>query len=122
MLTSKPGEGTHLGFPHDFGIFPNPNDQHELFPLGFLVIGVAHTSVPKRGLRVVQDPAQLVQATGARLSEVQFIGAFTLDRHKAKSARRGNSSGEIREGKLLPRNRAAASLFLIYRTERPGML
>ena len=95
MSVYKPGEETRLGFPHDFGIFANPDNQDELFPLGFLVIGVAHTGVSKGCLGVVQKPAQLVQAAGTRLGEKKFIGTFILGCHKAKSARRGNRSGEV---------------------------
>ena len=99
MPVCKPGEETRLGFPHDFGIFANPDNQDELFPLGFLVIGVAHTSVSIGGLGVVQKSAQLVQAAGTLLGKKKFVGTFGLGCHKAKSARRGNSSGEMVKGK-----------------------
>jgi len=63
------GDETCLGLPHDFGVFANPDDQNELFPLGLLVVGEAHTSVSIRGLGVVQKTAQLVQTTRTRLGE-----------------------------------------------------
>ena len=69
MLACKPGEETCLGFPHDFGIFTDPNNQNELFSLGFLIIGVAHTSVSERRLGIVQQSAQLAQAARTRLGE-----------------------------------------------------
>ena len=62
-------EETRLGFPHDFSVFANPDNQHELFSLRFLVVGVAHTSVSKRTLGVVQKLAKLIQAAGTRLGE-----------------------------------------------------
>ena len=95
MPAYKPGEETRLGFPHDFGSFADPDNQDELFPLGFLVIGVAHTSVSKGGLGVVQKSAQLVQTAGTRLGEKEFVGTFVLGCHEVKSARRGNSSGKV---------------------------
>ena len=78
MLVSKPGEETHLGLPHNFSIFANPNNQNELFSLGLFVVGVAHTSVSERGLGVVQKSAQLTQAARTRLGEQQFIRAIVL--------------------------------------------
>lgn len=95
MPVSKPGERTRLGFPHDFGILADPDNQNELFSLGFLVIGVAHAGVSKGAFGVVQKSAQLIQAAGTGLGENQFIGAIVLGRHKAKSARCNDSPGGV---------------------------
>ena len=40
----------HLGFAHDFAVGPDPDDEDELFALGFLVVRVAHADVGEGGL------------------------------------------------------------------------